>query len=218
MKTLNWRAIVGVLLILFGSIALLDALHVVTLQGDIWSWVFAGIFLLAGLIFLYVYIQNAKANWWAAIPGCTLAGLGVMMALMNIPGFIEELAVMIFLGSIGLAFILVLLAQPTFWWAIIPAGVMISVALLVGLSFLPGFDSPWLMFLGFAATFAVIALYTRKPGEKFHWAWIPALVFVVLGGLMGLESFEALKYILPAGLLLLGGYFIWRSLKSGQAG
>ena len=70
------------------------------------------------------------------------------------------------------------------------------------------------MFFGFAATFAAVALYTRQPGEKFHWAWIPCLVFIVLGGLMGLESFSLLKFILPAALLLAGGYFILRSAKA----
>jgi len=215
MKTVSWRALVGVLLILFGSIALLQALDVISLQGNLATWVFAAIFILAGLIFLYVLLQAPKSNWWAAIPGCTLAGLGVMMALVNIPNFIEEIGVGIFLASIGLSFIIILLIQRTFWWAIIPGGVMISIALLVGLSFIEAFNSPWLMFFGFAATFAAIALYTRQPGEKFHWAWIPALVFVVLGGLMGLNKFELLKFILPAALLVGGGYFIWRSLKAG---
>jgi|APMed6443717190_1056831.scaffolds.fasta_scaffold49664_2 hypothetical protein len=215
MKTVSWRALVGVLLILFGSIALLQALDVISLQGNLATWIFAAIFILAGLIFLYVLLQAPKSNWWAAIPGCTLAGLGVMMALVNIPNFIEEIGVGIFLASIGLSFIIILLIQRTFWWAIIPGGVMISIALLVGLSFIEAFNSPWLMFFGFAATFAAIALYTRQPGEKFHWAWIPALVFVVLGGLMGLNKFELLKFILPAALLVGGGYFIWRSLKAG---
>ena len=215
MKTVSWRALVGVLLILFGSIALLQALDVISLQGNLATWIFAAIFILAGLIFLYVLLQAPKSNWWAAIPGCTLAGLGMMMALVNIPNFIEEIGVGIFLASIGLSFIIILLIQRTFWWAIIPGGVMISIALLVGLSFIEAFNSPWLMFFGFAATFAAIALYTRQPGEKFHWAWIPALVFVVLGGLMGLNKFELLKFILPAALLVGGGYFIWRSLKAG---
>jgi len=215
MKTVSWRALVGVLLILFGSIALLQALDVISLQGNLATWIFAAIFILAGLIFLYVLLQAPKSNWWAAIPGCTLAGLGVMMALVNIPNFIEEIGVGIFLASIGLSFIIILLIQRTFWWAIIPGGVMISIALLVGLSFIEAFNSPWLMFFGFAATFAAIALYTRQPGEKFHWTWIPALVFVVLGGLMGLNKFELLKFILPAALLVGGGYFIWRSLKAG---
>ncbi len=215
MKTVSWRALVGVLLILFGSIALLQALDVISLQGNLATWIFTAIFILAGLIFLYVLLQAPKSNWWAAIPGCTLAGLGVMMALVNIPNFIEEIGVGIFLASIGLSFIIILLIQRTFWWAIIPGGVMISIALLVGLSFIEAFNSPWLMFFGFAATFAAIALYTRQPGEKFHWAWIPALVFVVLGGLMGLNKFELLKFILPAALLVGGGYFIWRSLKAG---
>ena len=215
MKNLSWRAIVGVLLILFGSIALLEALDLVHLEGNLATWIFAGIFLLAGLIFLYVLIQSPKTNWWAAIPGCTLAGLGAMIALVNIPNFIEEIGVGIFLASIGVSFIIILLIERSFWWPIIPAGIMISIALLVGLSFIEAFDSPWLMFFGFAATFGAVALYTRKPEEKFHWAWIPALVFVILGGLMGLDKFELLKFILPVALLLVGGYFILRSLKAG---
>jgi hypothetical protein len=215
MKSINWRAIVGVMLILFGSLALLQALDFVHLQGNLASWIFAAIFILGGLIFLYVLMQAPKTNWWAAIPGCTLAGLGLMLALINIPNFIEQIGAGIFLASIGLSFIIILLIQRTFWWAIIPGGIMISVALLVGLSFIDSFNSPWLMFFGFAATFAAIALYTRQPGEKFHWAWIPALVFIILGGLMGLEKFELLKFILPAALLLVGGYFILRSLKAG---
>lgn len=162
MKTISWRAILGVLLILFGSVALLQALDVITLQGDISAWIMAAIFILGGLIFLYVLLQAPQTNWWA----------------------------------------------------IIPAGIMVSIALLVGLSFLPGFDSPWLMFFGFAATFGAVALYTRQSNERFHWAWIPALVFVILGGLMGLNQFEMLKFILPLAMLVGGGFFVWRSLKA----
>jgi hypothetical protein len=73
MKSINWRAIVGVMLILFGSLALLQALDFVHLQGNLASWIFAAIFILGGLIFLYVLMQAPKTNWWAAIPGCTLA-------------------------------------------------------------------------------------------------------------------------------------------------
>lgn len=214
MKTISWRAILGVLLILFGSVALLQALDVITLQGDISAWIRAAIFILGGLIFLYVLLQAPQTNWWAAIPGFTLAGLGVMLALTNIPNFIEKIGVGIFLASIGASFLVVLLINRSFWWAIIPAGIMVSIALLVGLSFLPGFDSPWLMFFGFAATFGAVALYTRQPNERFHWAWIPALVFVILGGLMGLNQFEMLKFILPLAMLVGGGFFVWRSLKA----
>ena len=90
MSKLNWRVVLGVLLLVLGVLGLLQTTGLITFEGEVWLWVFAAIFAVAGLAFLYVLITSPKDNWWAAIPGLSLLGLGVLMVLVELPGVAGE--------------------------------------------------------------------------------------------------------------------------------
>ena len=106
----------------------------------------------AALSFLIIYLLK-RDFWWALIPAFVLGGLSVMIGLeeSNLP-IRDEYAVAVFLISIGLPFLLLYLIKRDFWWALIPAGTMVGVGLLVA------FESVAVLFLAMA-----ILIYPTPP-------------------------------------------------------
>jgi hypothetical protein len=157
-----------------------------------------------------VLVSN-KANWWAAIPGVILVGLGTVTGLaLLVPNLQDEIPGAIFLGSIGIAFLLVYLVARQNWWAIIPAGVMLSLAVTTFVSPFNGQVAGGVFLIGLAITFALLWWI---PSIKMTWAWIPALVLAVVGVFVA-ASGVAWDYIWPAALIIVGVYFIYRAIRS----
>ena len=217
MNTQTRRIFFGFALILLGGLFLVQQLF--HLPIHVGSIIVAMFFLLAGLAFLYVLSNNLNNNWWAAIPGMVLIGLGVLIASSEfLPEFAKVFGGSLFLGFIGLAFLLVLLIRPQNWWAVIPAGVLFTLAGVAGLAhyFSNGFATGSIFFLGIGLTFAVVGLMPVGRAEK--WPWIPAGICVVMGTLLMIGSGalvnSAFGFIWPAILVLGGGYLIVRSLMN----
>ena len=206
MKTFNWRIPVGLVVVLFGVFGLLQTMGIVRMQGNWWMLVFALIFAAAGATFLYALFIDRR-NWWAAIPGLTLVGLGAMMALLTIPGFPDIIAPFIFLLSIAAAFVVVYFFTRQ-WWAIIPAGVMASVSLTTLLAETNGALSGGVMFLGIAATFALLALVGVGKGSSLPWPWIPAGILFLFSGLIMMTGGGQLPGMVWAVLLICAGGFL----------
>jgi hypothetical protein len=206
MNNFNWRIPVGFVILVFGVLALLQSLGLLVLTGSLWLMAFALIFTVSGCVFLYALLVDRQRNWWAAIPGLTLAGLGVMLGLLNFKGIPGTLPVFIFLGSIAASF-LVVYAVLRQWWAIIPGGVMASVALMILLEGIPGFQAVSVLFLGMGATFASLSLVGVGQGSGLPWPWIPAGILAFMG-LMFLLGSTGLSAIVWAVLLIAAGLFL----------
>jgi hypothetical protein len=217
----NWKqsnAIWGILLILGGFLFLVQNLGI--FRG-LASLVWVGLFSAGGLFFLYLFLNDRTKTWWAAIPGCALLGLAATVFFGDIgPSFLEPVSGPLFLASIGMGFALVYLAVPSNWWAIIPAGVLTTLALVAGFDELGprSFDSGGIFFIGLGVTFLVVALIGRESGRNLRWAYIPAAVLLVMGILIGTSFVDAINYIWPLALIVGGGVLIWRNLveKQGQ--
>jgi hypothetical protein len=162
-------------------------------------------------IFLWIYFKN-KDQWWAVIPGMILLGLTLagLEGIFNLfPGGSWIGAV--FLGCAGLAFWLVYLRRQDQWWAIIPGGVLLTLALVAGLEYLTDW-SDVVFFLGMGLTFALVALL---PHESYNtrWAFIPAGVLSVLGILLIAPIQSLFNYVWPIILVGLGVYILIRNWK-----
>ena len=109
---------------------------------------------------------------------------------------------------------MVYLANPRMWWAIIPGGVMTTLAVVAGIDEIGvrGFDSGGVFFLGLGLTFLVLGLLTPRTGERLTWAFIPAAVLIVMGILVGANSANLINVVWPFVLIAAGGYWIWRSI------
>ncbi len=204
MKTFNWRVPVGVVLVVLGVLAFLQSFGLLAINGDPWALIFAVIFAALGLVFLYALVVDRK-NWWAAIPGMTLVGLGALMGLALIPGFPGLILPVIFMGCIAASFWIVYLLNRQFWWAIIPAGTLTSVAVLIAFSENGEFGAS-LLFLGMAVTFGLLGVINVN-GQRMSWPWIPAISLAILGAIVAVGG-GGVPAIFWAILLILAGAFL----------
>ena len=125
-------------------------------------------FAVTGVLLLAAYLV-AHAHWWTLLAGPMLLALGAVILL---PGGGSGA---IFLGGIGLGFVLVALTGIERWWAIIPAGTLLTLALITLISdAVGGLISGVVLFAGLGATFGVLALI-RINGRPLTWPIFPAL-------------------------------------------
>ena len=207
MQRLDGRLLVGSLLIVGGVVYLLQNLGIITWGG----WVWAAGFALGGLVFLGWFVRD-RAAWWAIIPGMTLLGLGTIMAIDQLrPGL--DWTGSLFLGSIGLAFWLIYLRDRNMWWAIIPGGVMATLAVVAGLDEAPLLiETGGLFFLGLGATFLLVAVVPTSQGYQ-RWALFPAAGLVAMGLLIGVGFERAINYLWPAALIVAGLAMLLRAVR-----
>jgi hypothetical protein len=210
MKSSYWRPFAGFLLLTIGVLALLQSFNIVPFTDNLLMGFFTGLFLVTGLAFLFSLIRNPSA-WWAIIPGIILLDLAVVMGLaMLAPGLIDKIGGAIFLTGISLAFWLVYLSSFKRWWAIIPGGVLATLALIAGLENVLGWDSGALVLLGLAVTFALLAILPTGMGVM-KWPWIPAGVLFVVAMGVSMATTSLVAYVWPAALIISGVYLLVRS-------
>jgi len=209
MNPMRWRVLVGGLLVLAGILALVGSIVQINMVGYFW----AALFIFAGLAFVFV-LATDKKNWWAAFPGFTLLGIGVLIGVSELfPRLADTIGGALVLGGIGVSFLVVYLLNRSFWWAIIPMGVMFSLVLLIVLE--PFMDeSVVLFFLGLAATFGVLALLPIENGKRVTWPLYPAAVMLILAFIIGMGASDWAGYLMPVIVILLGGFMVYRAIRS----
>ena len=89
----------------------------------------------------------------------------------------------LFLGAIGLSFLTIYVLEHARWWAIIPGGVLITLAAVAGLDRSADVQAGGLFFLGLGGTFILVAL-APNPHGQMRWAFFPAAVLLILGLLL----------------------------------
>jgi len=211
MKRLESRVLWGLLLIAGGLLFLLDSLGVIAVGAVVWPFLLG----IASLAFLIVFLTAPQTNWWAAIPGFVLLGLtGTILFDELAPAAAEAWGGSLFLGGISLAFWAVYLVDTDNWWAVIPAGVLLTLALIAGLpEDIQGIETGGILFLGIGFTFVLLALLPTSEG-RMTWPMIPALVLLVVGALVTAAAAELINYVWPAFLILGGLYLLYRALSS----
>ncbi len=214
MKRFDVRAIGGILLIAVGILLLLQNIGVFeVVVALVWAVIFAA----GGAIFLYMFLTNRAQSWWAIIPGLALLGIAVLIALDEFsPQVGEVLGGALFLGGLGLAFWVIYFIKREHWWAIIPGGVMLTLALIAGLS--PVFEGPAMggvFFLGLGLTFGLLH-FLPTPLSRMKWPLIPAAVLVVMGVLITVAAAGGIAYLGGAVLILVGLYLLFRLFVKGR--
>jgi hypothetical protein len=203
MKSFSWRIIVGAVLVVFGALALMQSMGVMRYEGTLWGVFFGLIFAAAGAGFMMALLQDPIKNWWAAIPGMTLIGLGILISLAELKVQPSELLPAIFMGCIGASFLIVYFLDRQRWWAIIPGGAVVSIAVMI-LFAQTGSWPAVILFGGLALSFGLVAITTR-PGERSRaWAWYPALAMVVLAAIIASTATPLPGIIWPIILIVAG--------------
>jgi hypothetical protein len=202
MKRLDPRILIGVLLLAGGGLSLMQAMGKLESAGDVF---FGSIFLLAGFGFLSLLLGG---HWWSVFPGATLLGIG---ALILLPDALDDFGGMIFLGSIALAFwVVYLMDHVEKWWALIPAGVLTTLAVVTVLpERVGGMETAGILFLGLAATFLLVAVLARMK-----WAFWPAAALGVMGFLGTISLLEFANYVWAVILIAAGAFLLVRFFAS----
>ena len=209
MKVFGSRIFWGGLLILAGVIFLLENMGLITIGELIWAILLG----LGGIAFLTVYITD-RQHWWALIPGCTLVGVSITLFLEFFwPQAGSIASGLVILGSIGLAFLIIYLLNWENWWALIPAGVLLTLAIVAVLDEVyPQMDTGSVFFVGLGLTFAALALLPNPIGQM-RWAFIPAVVLIVIGIVLAAVQFVVMSVVFALALIVVGVFFLFRSFQ-----
>jgi hypothetical protein len=114
---------------------------------------------------------------------------------------------------LGLGFWVVYLVRRVYWWAIIPGGVLFTLALVAGLSeTMAGNAGGWVFFLGLSATFGLVYLLPTKEG-RMTWALYPAVALLAMAMLVMAAMGQVVNLLWPAALILAGVYMVYRTLR-----
>ncbi len=189
------RVLGAIALIVVGVLGLLSSLGVLDGMGGLFGLMLFG----AAAVFAAAQGRRSNSFWWRAV-AYPLAGLAIASVA---PTAIGGAA---FLGSLGLAFGLVWRENERRWWAVIPAGTLLSLGLTALIDGVTRGDTAGVVFLlGLAATFYVL---TRLTVEPQAWAIYPAIGLALLAVMTATVSGG---WLLPLAFIAIGAYLLWRS-------
>jgi hypothetical protein len=168
------------------------------------------------LAFLVWWARDTRA-WWAAIPGCALGGLAVLTSLDIAGSSGQPWQGSIFLGALSLGFWAVFGRCRDCWWAVIPGGLLLTLAVIAGLE--PersGQASGALLFLGLALTFGLV-YFVGRPRPRATWALVPASALLVLSLVVLVSGDRWVNHLWPLALVAGGLALLARSLRKAPS-
>jgi len=208
MKRFDMRILWGGLLIAAGGLFLLQEFGLIP---DAWGVIWGLAFGIAGCVFLYAFFSD-RTQWWTLIPGFSLLSLAAIILVEDFFPGIDWVGA-IFLGGIGLSFWVIYFLNREHWWAVIPGGVLVTLALVAGIDpFVDGDFSGGIFMLGLGATFALVGVLPTHQG-RMKWAFIPAIILGIIGFFLLSPFMPLLEYIWPVALILLGLFFVFRNFS-----
>ena len=210
-RTGNWWALIpgGIMLFLGLTMLLVD-----DLGGE---WVGAMLLLMFAFAFLIVYLTGRERTWALLVTYIFgVLSLAPMLAAFEQMGAYFGVVLMF---AIALPFYIVYFRSPeNNWWAIIPAGVLSVIGVVVALAITglianatsAGYVNAFLM-AGFAATFSVLWLRHHKA-----WAKIVTIVLSILA-VASVFFFAYYEIFWPAAFIAGGLYLLYLALRPRMA-
>lgn len=180
------------------------------------QWWVAIFFALAGIGFAVDFARDA-GSWWAAIPAGSLLGLGALIAFVESTTAPDEWGASMLLAGSGLGFVAVYFRIRDHWWALIPAGLLLGVAIIVAsVPIVDREEGIAVVVLGLMAAILVALALIPIRGRRMLWPLIPAGVLGVVAGFLARDAAEVLEpfnWVSPAALLVVGLVVVFRTLS-----
>jgi hypothetical protein len=207
-RTKNWWALIP------GGVMLFLALTTLLVDNVGGEWVGAIFLFMVALSFFLVYLGN-RTRTWALLVAYIVFVLSIAPAMASFGGDVPAYFGVIFLLAVALPFFFIYFrSSEKNWWAIIPSGVMTTLAIIAALGIAGwirdektgGFSNAILMG-GLAVTFAVLWLRHAKDWAK--------IVTVILALLAVASIFFAsyTEIFWPVAIILVGGYLLYTALR-----
>ena len=152
--------------------------------------------------------------------GVVVILFGVLALLANL-GIIDRSVIgAVVLWMIALGFLFIYLKYNQHWWAIIPAGVFITIGTMVFVDALDLLSHRFrgvVFFLGIGFTF--FSVWSQSsPDIQLQWARFPAMACLVISFFLFLKAMPSLgtDLFIPVILVTAGLYFVIKSIRTFQ--
>lgn len=209
LKWLTTPTFWGIMLILAGILFLLQNLGIFSV-GSLFMAAGLGFF---GILFLGFYLDD-RTQWWALIPGFFLISLAILISANTFFPGISAWSGAIFLGGIALGFWAVYLTHREHWWAVIPGGVLFTLAIvsLLEISSIARGSTGGVFFFGLGLTFLLVAILPTPEG-KMTWAYIPSTIMLLMGIFIIASSTNLMPYVGALLIIFFGIVLLIRAIR-----
>ena len=210
-RTRHWWALIPAGVMFFLTLIVLMS---TTVRGE---WIGAFFLFAVALSFFVVYLNN-RTRQWALLVAYILFVLSIAPAMSSFGGDVPAYFGTIFLLAVALPFFVVYFRSNDNWWAIIPAGVMTTLAVVATLGIAgwihdtqTGGVSNAILMGGLAVTFAVVWLRHAKP-----WAKVASIVLAALAvASVFFASYTEIFW--PVAIILVGVYLLYTAMRPKSA-
>jgi hypothetical protein len=199
-QSLVWAGI----LMLVGVLALIDV------YVDLGPWVWVAALAVSGVVALLVYLTD-RANWSLLVPAYVTLAIALLITLVTVDVLHDDVVAVFVLTVIAIPFLIAFLRNRTWWWFLIPAYVLLAIALMIALQEVGVLgDDATASYVLFAIAIPFFYVFSRNTRQ--WWFLIPAGVLTIIGlGL--LAAAEIGRYILPIILVIVGVVIAVRLLR-----
>jgi len=209
----NKKIVLGLLIIFFGFILLLNNFRIINVNNEFWWGVaFAGL----GIVFLNVYFQNSNKKG-PLIVSIILLIFGFLTIFDSLNFISNNIIGAIVLWGVTAIFISFYVRNNEQWWAIIPAGAFFLFGFLILLEEYRILDNDYFGFIflfGMSLVFWFLYL-VREDTAKFGWSQVIALILMLVSFFVLSEEFnyQTTDILFPVSVILCGGYLIFKGLR-----
>lgn len=208
------QIVLGALIVVAGTLLLMETIRSVSVSPIVWAALLA----IGGGVFWYVFAADV-GSWWAAIPASALVGAVVVQLFELDPGGLGQWTEVPILAAISAGFWAVFFRDRQRWWAVIPAGMLLTLSVLTLIA--PTVSGPVAgatFLFGAAATFALVGLV---PGGRHRWwAWFPTAACAIAAALVLVGAtgwLVVLDVVGPVLVVAAGAWLLWRAVARSRA-
>lgn len=197
----------GTVLITFGLTALID-------NFGISEWYKVALLGLGGLVAFFFYFRD-RTDWAALIPAYILWAAALITVVVLVDVFKGDIIAVAILPVVAIPFLYVYFRNRQNWWALIPAYVLLLIAVIILVVEIAGLGDDYLAVVlmpGLAAPF----LYIYLKNKERWWALIPAYALLLVGLIISLDELlvSGDKFIAPGILGGIGLPFLYVYLRN----
>jgi hypothetical protein len=197
-----------------GVLIVVGVLLLVETVTEVSAWIWIILLAACGLGAFGLYLSD-RTDWSMLLPAYVLWAIAFLIALVTLNILQDEAVASYVLLAIALPFLAVFYRDRAQWWALIPAYVLLVVAVMVGLIGLGVLDDLLVpAYVLFAIAIPFFVVYARN--RKQWWALIPGGILAIVG-LSFLIAEAAVEYIGALVLVLIGAGILLRAFRRKES-